>query len=165
MSVTKCPPTEGSLFLFLLLFDTSRVNLYRSKINFSLCLHFLDSSLSEALALVGCSRNSPIPSLAKFAPPHGFFLLGHFCVVAHSSNILASSRTSHILSGVAPYSGTIAPSLISYVLCLLLAVLLSLFTLTIPIEGCSYQYCVLRLLLAVLVSSFTLTIPTKGCLQ
>ena len=128
------------VFYFYFYSYLTNVELTFTKVKLTFCcvFIFLDSLLLEAPTLVGCGRNSPVPSLAKSAPPYSRSLFGHFCAVVHSSHTLASSRTSHILSGVASYSGTVSPSLTSFGLWLLLSVLLSLFILTIPVDGCSH---------------------------
>ena len=73
-------------------FDTSRVNLYRSKVNFLLFIHFLDSSLSEALALLGCGHNRPFPLVILLCS-----LLWYFGTLTHSSLIGVPSLTSQTL--------------------------------------------------------------------
>ena len=102
--VSKRPMTKGSLFLFLLLFDKSRVNLYRSKINFLLCIHFLDSSLSKVPPLVVCSDNSPIPSLAKSAPRESAWSLFARTLLRRRSLLTYSYIVSHFSYTVGRHS-------------------------------------------------------------
>ena len=62
--------------------DTSRVNVYISKINFSLCIPFLESSLSRRL-----------PYRVAAATTHSLWTVSEFCLLAHYCGMLAPWRS------------------------------------------------------------------------